>query len=170
MEIVIITSSSKTETVIKIRPRPNTPEIVLRLIHYLHATYPLHLTKYLYWEFYNRDMAAHHAVGFAGSGEYKGFVYTTLKIALGYRTSRIPVANLLHTVAHEFMHAIQYDREVKEKRTTSKARDEEADRFADEVINQFLQSMSTDAAVPPPGTAPLSAPSSSSHQPSEYSR
>jgi hypothetical protein len=122
---------------INIAAPPTTPAILLGFVHYLSSTHPLHNTKHLYWIFQNRDLCAKGAKGFACAGTYKGLKYTTLRIALGFLRSQRTEQELLHTVAHEYKHALQYDADLTRQGPTSSDEELEACEFARVMVGQF---------------------------------
>jgi len=53
---------------------------------------------------------------------------------LGFSKERRPLAKVLHTIAHEYCHALQYDQEKPASCT-------EADQFGEQEAPKFLQSI-----------------------------
>ena len=122
---------------INIKAPDNTPPILIEFTHYLSKTYPLVSTKHLNWEFQNRYLCAKGASGFAFTSTYKEHRGTTLKVALGFRKEQRPIEKLLHTIAHEYKHALHFETPGRKRGHISDAEELEAAKFAEEVVPNF---------------------------------
>jgi len=108
-----------------------TPQEAIQFTQHLLDTFPLTKTHQICIEFSSKN-----SIGRQAWGRAKNWNYTCLcihlEIALGFSKERRPLAKVLHTVAHEYCHALQYDQE-------KPACCKEADLFADKEVALFLE-------------------------------
>jgi len=109
----------------------NTPQAYIDFVDFLVSTYPLRNTSHLIWEFTNRPEVAHKAWGINYNATYDGQKCTTCNVAMGSLKMPRPIEKVLHTIAHEYRHAMQYDIGLEGDCT-------EADKFADKVAKAYI--------------------------------
>lgn len=116
----------------KIKAHPATPTEATQFIAHLLHSFPLNNQRQFVIEFISTNNTGRHAHGRAFHWPVMGTIY--LEVALGNRRERRPLNKVLHTIAHEYCHALQYDQDRPACCT-------EADQFGDKEAPKFLQSL-----------------------------
>jgi len=114
----------------KIKTHKATPEEAIQFIQHLTKKFPLTNQRQLVIEFLSTNSTGRHAHGRAFHWPVMGTIY--IEVALGTRKERRPLSGLLHTIAHEYCHALQYDQE-------RAACCKEADLFGKKEVVAFLR-------------------------------
>lgn len=129
---------------VKYNAPKSTPEVVLDFTKYLTENFPLTRTKFLHWGVIQRERVGKNVIGLAAQMETGAtLTWIRLDVALGFSTKPFDIYKVLHTAAHEYKHALQYDHMkpgTVENSTTEMRSCIEADAFATQVLPLFLAS------------------------------
>jgi len=124
------TLQRRTPMIQKIKAHPATPQEAIDFFNHLLNSFPITNQRQCIIEFISTNSTGRHAHGRAFHWPVMGTIY--LEVALGNARERRPLARVLHTVAHEYCHALQYDQD-------RPADCKEADKFGDMEAGDFLK-------------------------------
>ena len=110
-----------------------TPQEAIQFAQHLLQKFPLNKAYQICIEFSSKNSIGRHAWGRAKQWNFTCFCIH-LEIALGTSKERRRLANVLHTLAHEYCHALQYDQD-------HPADCKEADEFGSKEVPKFLQEL-----------------------------
>ena len=107
-----------------------TPEEAIQFTQYLLQKFPIITKKQITIEFRPTNSIGRGNWGRTHNYQFNNTIF--LELALGFSKERRPLSGLLHTIAHEYCHALQYDQD-------RIACCKEADKFGDMEAGDFLK-------------------------------
>jgi len=107
-----------------------TPQEAIQFTQYLLQSFPITTRRQITTEFRSTNSIGRDNWGMAHDYKCNNTIF--LELALGTTKDRRSLPDLLHTIAHEYCHALQYDQEKPASCT-------EANLFADKEVPRFME-------------------------------
>ena len=113
-----------------IRNHPATSQEAIQFTQHLLQSFPITTRRQITIEFRSTNSIGRGNWGMAHDYKFNNTLF--LELALGTSKERRDLQDLLHTIAHEYCHALQHDQEKPASCT-------EADLFGDKEVPKFLE-------------------------------